>query len=175
MHTLTVDPQSGFLQDSNYIHAFTAEKKELLVQYLETRPFQIREACKTVGIDPATFYRHVKDDPLLAQRVQAVKERRVEEIEQKLSDMALVDDSPADRIFFLKCWKPDRYNPTSKSEQKISVTVDTIAIQHAIERQQIIEAQFISDGKESASITQSTVTPDHAPTEHLDTQALDRR
>jgi hypothetical protein len=149
MQTLQVDPKTGFLEQPNNALAFTGERKRLLLDYLDKAPFKIKQACEFIGIDQATFYRHLKEDVSFAQSLQAIKERRIEDVEQKLADMALVDQSVADRIFFLKAWKPDRYNPVAKSESSITITIDGNMLSQAKSERNVIEAEIV--GKESAN------------------------
>jgi hypothetical protein len=119
----TVDQKTGFIE-ANYLQAFDAVKKTQILSYLAKAPFKIKEACEFIGVEESTFYRHIQQDPAFAKAVQELKSRRVEAIEQKLADRALVDEGVADRIFFLKCHKPALYNPTTKTEQSLAVTIE---------------------------------------------------
>jgi hypothetical protein len=150
---MSVNPKTGFLEQPNLIDGFDSVKKQAMLRYLEVQPFKIKYACQHVGINEATFYDHINRDATFAKYIQDLRERRVEEIEQKLADMALKDEQVADRIFFLKAWKPNRYNPVNKSEQKITVEITTNGASLALDRESTIETTIATNTPTYAQIT----------------------
>lgn len=125
--------------------AFTVEQKALLIRYLENAPFNITGACEAVGIDRATFYRHCQHDLSLARRLQQLKDRRVDEIEEHLMDNARRSDHPAWTIFALKSHRPQIYSPAHKTEANITITIDHNGLTDAFQRQQFIETELVQE------------------------------
>ena len=143
--TSYLDPKSGFIT-SDHSQAFNARKKILLIQYLTEKPFRIRDACKFVGVDYVTYYSHMKSDLKLRSEVSRVKALRIEEVEQKLADCAVKEEKTIDRIFFLKTWKPERYNPVSRVEYSSSkVQLSSSDAQEFLARQSAIEAEIVEE------------------------------
>lgn len=132
MLPMTQNPETGFLEQTSLGEAFTSALKERVLRYLETHPFMIRAACETVGVDVSSFYRHLKLDPIFRQSYQALKDRRVEQAEERLSQMAVESDAPAWNIFFLKAHKPDVYNPRPSTENSLHITLDMTRASAAI-------------------------------------------
>lgn len=164
---MVVNPKTGFLEQPNYLPAFDSDKKLRLLDYLEKQPFKISFACEAVGVDTATFYKHLVLDATFAQQIQKLKTRRIEEVEQKLADMATVKEQVADRIFFLKSWKQDRYNPIQRSESTIRIEIDTSSVNAAMERDKALDAQIENRLQSAVQIPASSVEEPPASIENV--------
>jgi hypothetical protein len=139
----TIDEKTGFTQSLAYADAFTAERKLEFLDRLKNMAFRPTSVCRVMGIGYDTYLKHVREDVSFRKSVESIKGAVIEAVEQKLQDRALTDEGVADRIFFLKAWKADRYNPIQKSQQEINVNVNMPAIEHAFERQKVIEAEIV--------------------------------
>ena len=141
----SIDPATGFITSTDQ-RAFNANRKLLLLKYLSKHPFKISHACTFIGIDYVTYYHHLKSDAVFRQKIEALKTLRIEEVEQKLADCAVKEEKTIDRIFFLKTWKPERYNPVSRVEYSSSkVQLSSSDAQEFLARQSAIEAEIVEE------------------------------
>ena len=80
---------------------------------------------------------------LFRESIDEAKRLHIEAVEQVLATQALEPKSVVDRIFFLKCWKPDRYNPVMRTELRTEISIDVRGLDAAIERQKVMDTQLM--------------------------------
>ena len=142
-HNHQIDPTTGFIESPAYPDSFDAEKKSAMIEILKNGPFRLEKACKSLGVHYSTFTKAWRNDPLFRESIDEAKRLHIEAVEQVLATQALEPKSVVDRIFFLKCWKPDRYNPVMRTELRTEISIDVRGLDAAIERQKVMDTQLM--------------------------------
>lgn len=145
MLKMTVDPKTGFLQQTNFNEAFTAERKIQFLEVIGTNPFAVHTVCHIVGIDHNTYYRHIERDPVFRECVKEQIHLMNEKVEGVLIRNALDDKKTLDRIFYLKHRMPKVYNPMPVIESKQSFVFELIDARRAIDKQDVIETNIAEE------------------------------
>lgn len=153
MFEMVVDPKTGMMDQPNFHDAFGSHRKVQFLKYLEKKAFKILEACDAIGISHQTYYKGLEKDLVFRERVEELKARRIEEVEQTLADCATEPSKTIDRIFFLKCWKPAVYNPVQKFENTQQVVFDITRLDTVPKPKYAKEAELI---EKSARIESAT-------------------
>ena len=127
--------------DVKAYNGFSSDRKTMFLSYIETHPNSILAACKAVGIDQVTYYKHMREDTVFSSRFKELKAQAIEKIEQTLFECAQDKNHTIDRIFFLKAWKPNIYNPALKIESTMNVNLNIGSATTYLNKEKVIEAE----------------------------------
>lgn len=102
-------------------------KKDAMVKALEKSLGVVTTACKNIGIDRATHYRWLEDDPEYKAAVQALSDVALDFAESKLHSLIHEGDTTA-TIFYLKTKGKQRgyieRQEVSTELKSINITID---------------------------------------------------
>jgi transcriptional regulator of acetoin/glycerol metabolism len=102
-------------------------KKDAMVKALEKSLGVVTTACRNIGIDRATHYRWLEDDPKYKAAVQALSDVALDFAESKLHSLIQEGDTTA-TIFYLKTKGKQRgyieRQEVSTELKSINITID---------------------------------------------------
>lgn len=102
-------------------------KKDAMVKALEKSLGVVTTACRNIGIDRATHYRWLEDDPEYKAAVQALSDVALDFAESKLHSLIQEGDTTA-TIFYLKTKGKQRgyieRQEVSTELKSINITID---------------------------------------------------
>lgn len=107
------DPESGFLYIPDCARGSSnvfgvEQKKEFVAQYRARFP-DLNSTLEQVGISRNTFYWHLKFDNVFREKVQDIKEAKMDTLESKMYEFAQYKSNFMDRIAMLRAHRPDIY------------------------------------------------------------------
>lgn len=115
-NNLVRDPGTGFLYDPVRTGPgiFTLEKKTLAVQEAANHWPNVGKICDVAGVSRKTFMVHYSLDPVFKDKIDEIRERKVDGVEEVLFTAAMQPKNFMDRIAALRAHRGDIYNPGIK-------------------------------------------------------------
>lgn len=150
----TVDLATGFIESNAYPQAFDAKKKLAFLELYKQNGLKMHRTCKDVGVKYETFAKHYRDDPVFHKAFEDAKTEYFDELEGVSRSNALNPRSVIERIFQLKSFFPEKYGDGKRDSGNIhiSLSIDGKTMELSQKREEIIEAEIISQTEKIDSL-----------------------
>lgn len=140
-----INTETGFLENPAYASNFDSSKKLAFLSLYKQNGLRIRRTCDELGISVDTINRHIRTDPKFKEFFDVAEQEYIEELECVSRTNALNPRSVIERIFQLKCLKPEKYGQENKPTQmNVQINFDESVLKEIKGRMNAIDAQIIS-------------------------------
>lgn len=136
-----IDLTTGFIQQD----LFPIEKKLEILKLLEIKPMLLTAACTVAHVPRREFDKAKEFDKVFADKLEEIRVRHTEEVEQMLLANAKEWKGVSDRQMYLKTHKPEIY----ADKRTLEITGNTALLdlvkkaKEYKEQQIVIEAQIV--------------------------------
>lgn len=128
--------------------AFTPSRKKEFVLILPKHWPNITAACDEVGITRQTYTAHLAIDEKFRDDVQAVVDRKVDEVEQRFFEFGKRPKNYLDRITIARAYRGEIYNPRGTLDVNVQGRVemsDAEAGEIARRAGQVVDAEIVRE------------------------------
>ena len=125
-----IDPETGYLTPEKYVKGqlaseekfFHPGKKTKFIELAKQFYPNLSKVCKLVGVSSATFRQHLMIDKKFGADLAAVRDERVDRVEESVFMHSERPQNFMDRMAILRAYRGELYNPKSTVtfEHKIS-------------------------------------------------------
>lgn len=141
-----INPETGFIENPAYIYAFDSNRKQQFIKCLVENGLGIYEACEALGLSHHTLFKHYHNDPKFKEALDEARNEYGARLDSLSKRNAMNPRSVIERIFQLKSIFPEKYADQRQSNQlNITINVDENLIENARKREQILEAQQVTE------------------------------
>lgn len=145
-HNHIINPATGYLENPAYSYDFDTEKKKAFLGVFYNNGLRLYRTADELGISHHTINKHYDIDAKFREDYDEVVARYTDELEGVSRTNALNPRSVIERIFQLKCLKPEKYAEQRNSGQTVvNLTLDLALINEAKKRAQTIDAEVVEE------------------------------
>lgn len=145
----TIDPETGFIESNGYISAFDAPRKKQFLEVFKQSGLGLYRTCNKLGLSYHTVNKHYQADPVFKEAYDQALQEYTDELEATSRENALNPRSVIERIFQLKCLKPEKYADQRQSGGSVTVNISVApeTLKIIAERSKVIDVEPVLEGE----------------------------
>ena len=142
-HNHMIDPHTGFMENPAFLSDFDAERKLKFLELYKANGLRLRRTSRSMGLSESTVSRHYKIDPVFKKALDDVERDYLEELEATSRENALNPKAFVERIFLLKCLKPEKYGQENRPPiTNLTINFGGDRVGDAIDKAKILDAEI---------------------------------